>query len=89
MSLSTLSGTVDPEILDASGQVDFFKLKFRDYKSLKEKLDNYCILNYVQLSKRNCPKIKYNFDHSNAQEIDHQVYESLYLICTHYGQPPV
>ena len=85
MSLSTLSGTVDPKILDASGQV-FLKPKFRD---VKEKLANYCILNYVQLSKRNCPKIKYNFDHSNAQEIDHQVYESLYLICTHYGQPPV
>jgi len=88
MSLSTLSGTVDPKILDASGQV-FLKPKFRDYKSLKEKLDNYCILNYVQLSKRNCPKIKYKLDHSNAQEVDLQVYESLYLICTHYGQPPV
>jgi hypothetical protein len=69
MSLSTLSGTVDPEILDASGQVDFFKLKFRDYKSLKEKLDNYYILNYVQLSKRNCPKIKLKPDQSNAHEV--------------------
>ena len=38
MSLSTLSETLDPEILDASGQVDYFKLKFRYYKSLKEKL---------------------------------------------------
>ena len=89
MSLSTLSGTVDPEILDASGQVDFFKLKFRDHKSLKEKLDNYCILNYVQLSKRNCPKIKLKPDQSNAQEVEHRVYESLYLICTHYGQPRI
>ena len=38
MSLSTISGTVDPEILDASSQVDYFKLKFRYYKILKEKL---------------------------------------------------
>ena len=49
MSLSTLSGLVDPEILNSSGEVDFFKLKFRDYISLKDKLDSYCILNYAQL----------------------------------------
>ena len=36
MSLSTLSGLVDPEILNSNGEVDFFKLKFRDYKSLKD-----------------------------------------------------
>ena len=57
ISLSTLSELVDPEILNSSGEVDFFKLKFRDYKSLKDKLDSYCILNYAQLIKRNLTKI--------------------------------
>ena len=89
MSLSTLSGLVDPEILNSSGEVDFFKLKFRDYKSLKDKLDNYCILNYVQLIKRNCPKVKLKPDKSNAHEVEHRVYESLYMTCIHYGQPRI
>ena len=53
MSLSTLSGLVDPEILNSSGEVDFFKLKFRDYKSLKDKLDSYCILKLRMLMLEN------------------------------------
>ena len=47
------------------------------------------MLNFVQLSKRNRPKIKLNRDLSNTYDAEHRVYESLYLICTHYGQPRI
>jgi hypothetical protein len=91
MSLSTLSGLVDPEILNSSGEVDFFKLKFRDDKSLKDKLDNYCILNYVQLIKRNYPKVKLKPDKKKNsmsslmmnQKIIYNVFKKNFFIITH------
>ena len=38
---------------------------------------------------RNWPTIKLKHDQSNAHEVEHRVYESIYLICTHYGQPRI
>ena len=81
MSLSTINETVD--------QSDFFMQKFCDYKSLQKGLDEWCVLNYVQLSKRTCPKIRLETDKSNENEFVHRVYESLYYGCIHYGQPRV
>ena len=89
MNLRKLNGLADAEIDDESGEVNFFKLKFPDYKSLQKNLDEWCMLNYVQLCKRNCPKIKLKLDNSNAYDVEHRVYESLYLTCIHYGEPRV
>ena len=62
---------------------------FCDYKSLQQGLDDWCALNYVTLAIRNCHKIKLHNDKSNEYEVENIVYESLYFVCIHYGQPRV
>jgi hypothetical protein len=77
MSSFSQSSSIDQKNLE-DNDVNFLKLKFQHNNSLKTKLDQWCILNFVQLAKRNCPKIKMNPDLSNAYEVKNQVYESLY-----------
>jgi hypothetical protein len=65
-------------------EFDFFKQKFSDYYSLQKALDDWSAINYVQLVKRSCAKLK---PHEDGAE--NRVYERLYYTCIHYGQPRV
>ena len=66
---------------------NFFEHKFNDYASLETSLHAWQTTNFVQLVKRNCPKVKLNADKSNSRELSNRVYESLYYQCIHYGEP--
>jgi hypothetical protein len=67
--------------------INFFEHKFNDYASLETSLHAWQTTNFVQLVKRNCPKVKLNADKSNSRELSYRVYESLYYQCIHYGEP--
>jgi hypothetical protein len=89
MSLSSQSGSAESQndisrSSDRTEETNFFKLKFPDYASLQKALDEWCRINYVQLVKRTCPKLKEDEDGYESR-----VYERLYYTCIHFGKPRI
>ena len=85
MALCSLSGRLPQVNLDKNNVVKFESRKYPTYELLSKDLELWRIINFVQLTRRNCPLLK--ADESNSDEIKSRVYRELRFECIHYGEP--
>jgi len=85
MAFSSLSGRLSPPNLDENNVVKFENRKYQTYELLNKDLELWRTINFVQLTRRNCPLLKSN--DSNADEMQSRVYKELRFECIHYGDP--
>ena len=84
MSHSTLSGRLPATNLDENNVVKFESRKYPSYDSLMKDLELWRTINFVQLTRRNCPLLK---PHEIIEAEVGRVSSELRFECIHYGEP--
>lgn len=85
MTFSTLSGLLPKVNFDDENVVKFESRKYPSYELLMADLELWRTINYVQLTRRNCPLLKAS--ECSDEELKARVYKELRLECIHYGEP--